>query len=725
MKKMRCLSLILAMVMLLSSLSIAVSAQQVDTIVLDTLTDINIDEPGEVIDFYFTPAEDGMYVFFSTENTIDTYGHIFLGSEELAKDDDGMEDNNFAVQAFMTAGVQYNLRARAYSNTVTGTAKVQISKMVPPTDMKVETSMTNGTINLGGYLYTEITFSPKNAYKEDVTFVSADERIVKIVDGDVLPAAPGTTTVTVISESGLEDSFEITVLPAYDIALGKEQTFSFFDPVAPTFKFKAPESKAYSFYVKTPEGEVYADLFDGEMEWLNNTEYLGPYSVLHFDATKGETYYFACEVYDMVGQYTVGIKEMTTGTLVAEYDKYIGVVDTYIRPTFLAKPINSYVELYEVELSSSDPEVVSVEGDNLLCHKVGSATITATNKDNISTTFKVTVPEPTRITQPGYYKIETSDQQPVMQYIFIPATDGRYHINTHAFNSYVSVDAEQDDGGAYVLSAGQECVIWVEGSSLTESSFFVLKEGQSPCLIGKHKMSTSLGFAPTTLTPGLIMEVCSECGMSNIEPKEILEVNNPASKQFKDISKEAWYYNGVDFSFNSNLFVGTTENTFSPEQNMSRAMFVTVLGRLSGVTVNNNEATKFTDVPVGIYYTGYVKWANKAGIVNGMTDSTFAPNANITREQICVMMKQYIEVNGLSLRTDFASVKFKDESSIATWAKDAVLACQRGGIINGMQQGKDYYFNPRGTATRAQVATILHNYNKNYTQLLFNSMLIV
>ncbi len=725
MKKIRVMSLVLALVMLLSSLSLAVSAEQADTIVLDTLVDLNIDEPEKVVDFYFTPEEDGDYMFFSTENTFDTYGYVFLGEEQLAYNDDGSKDQNFAVQVSLTAGVQYILRARAYSESTTGTAKVQISKMVPATAITVETSLRNGKINVGGYINYGVEFYPVNAYDEEFEFVSANPNVVETTAGEIFPVAPGTTTITATSESGLKDTFEITVLPTYDIEAGKEQTVSHFNPVAPTFKFKAPASANYSFYVKTPEGEVYANLFDGKMDWISNTEYFGSYSVLHFEATKGETYYISCESLGMTGQYTVGIKEMTTGTLAAAYDEYIGVVDAHIYPTVMPNPINSYIDLEDMVFTSSDSEVVSVDGDSLYCHKVGSTTITATNKDNISTTFKVTVPEPTPITKTGYYKFTSSAQQPLIQYVFTPATNGRYHINTFDLNGYITVDAEMDDGGCYDLTAGQDYLIYAEGMSSTEVTFFVLKDGEFPCLADGHKYEGIKGFAATTTTPGLLVKICSVCGATDVQEQEMLEAQKEANKQFNDISENAWYYEGVNFAFNSKLFVGTDTYTFSPEQKMSRAMFVTVLGRLSGVSVDNNKATAFKDVPVGMYYTGYVKWANEAGIVNGMSATTFAPNADITREQICVMMKQYIEFNEISLRTDFASVKFADENLISSWAKDAVIACQRGGIINGEQRGNNYYFNPHGAATRAQVATILYNYNKNYTQLLFDNIIVI
>jgi len=149
-------------------------------------------------------------------------------------------------------------------------------------------------------------------------------------------------------------------------------------------------------------------------------------------------------------------------------------------------------------------------------------------------------------------------------------------------------------------------------------------------------------------------------------------------------------------------------------------MFVTVLGRMAGVPADKKATTKFADVPKGQYYTPYVKWANDAGIVNGVSATKFAPDDNVTREQICVMMVGFMKNIGIAVRNDFTKVKFGDEAKLSKWAKNEVLICQQGGIVNGIKSGKGYVFNPQGNATRAEVATILHNFAKNYLSVAFN-----
>ncbi|MBQ6947716.1 MAG: leucine-rich repeat protein, partial [Clostridia bacterium] len=131
-----------------------------------------------------------------------------------------------------------------------------------------------------------------------------------------------------------------------------------------------------------------------------------------------------------------------------------------------------------------------------------------------------------------------------------------------------------------------------------------------------------------------------------------------AATIFSDVKKKDWYYKAVDYAVNNNLFSGTSETTFSPNDQMTRAMFVTVLGRLHGVKVNNKVTTVFADVKKNQYYTGYVKWANENNIVSGTSATTFGPNENITREQICAMMVRYCNYADIQLEKVNAAITF-------------------------------------------------------------------
>ncbi|MBQ6947798.1 MAG: S-layer homology domain-containing protein [Clostridia bacterium] len=144
-------------------------------------------------------------------------------------------------------------------------------------------------------------------------------------------------------------------------------------------------------------------------------------------------------------------------------------------------------------------------------------------------------------------------------------------------------------------------------------------------------------------------------------------------------------------------------------------MFVTVLGRLDGVDpATLSGATRFTDVKKKQYYAPYVGWANEKGIVAGLSDTTFGPEANITREQICAMMVRYCAYADITLQKMNAPITFKDAGDISSYAGSAVAACQQGGLVNGEKVTGGYNFRPQGNATRAEVATIMMNFAKTY-----------
>lgn len=177
-------------------------------------------------------------------------------------------------------------------------------------------------------------------------------------------------------------------------------------------------------------------------------------------------------------------------------------------------------------------------------------------------------------------------------------------------------------------------------------------------------------------------------------------INN--NKVFNDTSKH-WAANYINFVTARELFNGMGNNNFTPDGTMTRAMFATVLARLDGAKISNSNSTYFTDVPKNQWYTGAVEWAAKNGILSS-TAGEFRPNADITREEMSVMLYNYIKHKGYKLpRNAQTNGPFIDENDISAWAAAAVKEIQRVGIINGRPGN---IFDPKGTATRAEVATI-------------------
>lgn len=180
---------------------------------------------------------------------------------------------------------------------------------------------------------------------------------------------------------------------------------------------------------------------------------------------------------------------------------------------------------------------------------------------------------------------------------------------------------------------------------------------------------------------------------------------NPAPA-FTDIHNH-WAADNILFAASRGLLSGTSDTTFSPNTGMTRGMFVTALGRLAGINPDSYKTGKFTDVKADAYYAPYVNWAAQNGIVEGVTATTFAPDTNINREQMAVIMANYAKKLGYDLPKTLQAVTFADNAQISSWAKNAVRTMQQAGILSGKNGNK---FDPKGTATRAEVATILRRF---------------
>ena len=180
----------------------------------------------------------------------------------------------------------------------------------------------------------------------------------------------------------------------------------------------------------------------------------------------------------------------------------------------------------------------------------------------------------------------------------------------------------------------------------------------------------------------------------------------PPVPAFTDISGH-WAKDNIIFAASRGLLSGTSETTFSPDTGMTRGMFVTALGRLAGVDPADYSTGKFTDVKADAYYAPYVNWAAKIGIVEGVTSTTFAPDININREQMAVIMENYAAKLGYTVPKALEAVTFADNANISSWAREAVKSMQQAGVLAGKTNNR---FDPAGTATRAEVATVLRRF---------------
>ena len=175
---------------------------------------------------------------------------------------------------------------------------------------------------------------------------------------------------------------------------------------------------------------------------------------------------------------------------------------------------------------------------------------------------------------------------------------------------------------------------------------------------------------------------------------------------FTDVPESEWYRPEVEFVWENDLMVGVSGTKFEPESPMTRAMFVTILCRLSR---EEQEVTdRFPDVKAKDWFAGSVGWAAKSGLVLGYPDGTFLPENNITRQEVAATLVRYVDYVAMRLPGHAASSpdKFADDEKIEDWAADYVDTLRRAGIFNG---DNNKNFNPAANITRAEAATLLHN----------------
>ena len=177
---------------------------------------------------------------------------------------------------------------------------------------------------------------------------------------------------------------------------------------------------------------------------------------------------------------------------------------------------------------------------------------------------------------------------------------------------------------------------------------------------------------------------------------------------FTDVRESDWFYKDVAFAYENGLFAGTSDTTFSPNASMTRAMLVTVLYRLEGQPAVNGRSG-FSDVQYNGYYEDAVTWAADNGIVNGTSTTTFSPNVNVTREQMAAILYRYAQHKKYNTAASSGLNGFTDHASVSGYATASLEWAVAEKLVNG-SAGK---LMPTGNATRAQVAAILHRFAEN------------
>lgn len=181
--------------------------------------------------------------------------------------------------------------------------------------------------------------------------------------------------------------------------------------------------------------------------------------------------------------------------------------------------------------------------------------------------------------------------------------------------------------------------------------------------------------------------------------------NNSWDNPYFDVSSTAWYYNAVKYAVEKGLFSGVTDTQFGPNVSMTRGMLVTVLYKLEGRPAAGGNS--FIDVSSNAYYSNAVAWAASKNIVSGIGDGMFAPGQAISREQMVVILYKYAQNKGMDTSASASLSNFADYDKVSPWAREAMQWAVGAGLISGKNGS---ILDPTGTATRAEVASILMNF---------------
>ena len=183
----------------------------------------------------------------------------------------------------------------------------------------------------------------------------------------------------------------------------------------------------------------------------------------------------------------------------------------------------------------------------------------------------------------------------------------------------------------------------------------------------------------------------------------ILPTATAADMPFDDVKENDWFHGAVQFVYDNGIMKGVDDGVFSPNGNLTRAEFVTILCRMSNGVEKVTDT--FTDVPAGEWYAGYIGWGADTGVVNGYEDHTFKPNAPMSRQEMAAAMVRYIDYRGINLpRETGAPYVFTDDESIDEWAEDYIDVLRISGIVAGDQ---DVNYKPQNNISRAEAATII------------------
>ncbi|MCR4935342.1 MAG: S-layer homology domain-containing protein, partial [Oscillospiraceae bacterium] len=189
----------------------------------------------------------------------------------------------------------------------------------------------------------------------------------------------------------------------------------------------------------------------------------------------------------------------------------------------------------------------------------------------------------------------------------------------------------------------------------------------------------------------------------------VLPAQALSAKDFTDVPAEAWFYEDVDFVTTHGYFIGRGNGIFAPDDMLTREELATILARLDGANLSNNNVSPYNDVEAGRWSAAAIQWMKNTRLTQGTGDGNFNPTGQLTRQELAVFVARFVDYytsrHGYRLAPKMVVPEFPDLNDADEWARDSIETDRKNGLIYGFQ---DNCFYPKLTSTRAQIAAIIH-----------------
>ncbi len=612
----------------------------------------------------FIPAKDAFYRVSATDE---------LGNDvRITVSGEGENTNNFDI--YLEKDQRYNITAERVfegiamgfdENDYVGDITITVTELLPATDFSFEGG-NDRTTYVDCWHTIPLVTEPDAATIDGIDWVVSDTKNAEISTSngyaEVIFYKTGEYTVSA-AYCGKIETANITVKDVEPLEVGTTYEYKL-DAANPMFIATAPTdvSAMYTVTVKS-DNPVYAESYrnGGSGKDIKFT----------MPAIEGE---FEPITVRTIGSpdasFTIKLEKAKEPKFVSVTDKNIILsVDESYAPWLAFSPSGLREEVKEYNIA--DTSVVEDAGDGIIIAVApGTTTVEVVTEYGLKDTFTVTV---------------VGDD--------------------YDWARDVAVDQKE-----ITLEAGASTTLTATVDADSKKTVYWSTDDPSIARIDENGRVTGIS-AGSTAVYAYVDGIWSQCYVTVTAP-----VIEDTSAVFTDV-KKGWYKDAVDYCYSYGFIAGTAKDTFGRDTKVNRGMFITILARIAGVDTSkaaNQVTTKFTDVKSGKYYTAAIKWASDNGIVAGTSDTTFGPENEISRQDLCVMVVNFANFMHIDLEATKDEVTFADAASIRKYAKNAVKTCQMAEIVSGYNEKSGVEFKPTKNATRAEAAQILYKFHSDF-----------